>query len=86
MSVSEGVYQVQRPQAEHIEEVGKGGKKQPSTACCSLCLTSWQGTKDVRFELFRISISIGQIVDESFDDSTEDHDCDRLCIDLGYRG
>ena len=27
MTVSEGVYQIQRPLAEHIEDVGKGEKK-----------------------------------------------------------
>jgi hypothetical protein len=57
--VGEGVYQIQRPQANHSgksERVGKGGRKQPSRLGCSLCLTSWEGTKDVRFRLFRISV------------------------------
>jgi hypothetical protein len=56
MNVCVGVYQIQRPQAEHLVKVGKGRRKQPSRPGCSLCLTSWEGTKDVRFRLFEISV------------------------------
>jgi hypothetical protein len=59
MSGCVGVYQIQRPQANHFgnsKRLGKGGRKQPSRPGCSLCLTSWEGTKDVRSRLFRISV------------------------------
>jgi hypothetical protein len=43
MNVSEGVYQIQRPQANHFgksERWEKVGRKQPSRPGCSLCLKS----------------------------------------------